>query len=103
MTQVLRALPSLTPMHRGQLPASSCRHARAAGHHRQSGRNAYPSRTTPSTIMSPIRSQPGSWTQIRLGARAHTTNTGNRAHPPPATRHFDLQPSPTLDSESMHR
>src|SRR5215204_6322730 len=52
MTTRSRAQPSLTPMHRGRLPACSCRHHRVAGLHRQSGRTA--SRNTPSTIMSPI-------------------------------------------------
>jgi hypothetical protein len=83
MTTSLCALPSLTQMHRGQFPAGSCRHARVDGLHRPSGRNASPSGITPSTIMSPTRSQPGPWTEIRLGARAHTTHTTNRAHAPP--------------------
>jgi hypothetical protein len=33
--------------------------------------------------MSPARSRRGSRTEIRLGARAHTTRTSNRAHAPP--------------------
>jgi hypothetical protein len=83
MTDNLCALPSLKPMHRGQLPTGSCRHEHVDGLHRTSGRNAFPSGITPSTIMSPTRSQPGSWTEIRLGARAHTTRTDNHAHAPP--------------------
>jgi transposase len=59
MTSGLRALPPLTPMHRGRLPARSCRHERVDGRHRRSGRNASPSGITPSTIMSPARNQPG--------------------------------------------
>jgi hypothetical protein len=59
-------------MHRGRLPASSCRHVRVDGLQRLSGRNAYPSGITPSTIMSPARHTAGSWTEIRLGARAHS-------------------------------
>jgi len=55
-----------------------------AGLHRQSGRTA--SRDTPSTIMSPLRNYPGSRTEIRLGARARTTLTTNRAHAPPNRR-----------------
>jgi hypothetical protein len=86
MTTSLCALPSLTPMHRGRLPAGSCRHDHVDGLHRQSGRNASPSGITPSTIMSPTRSNAGSWTEIRLGARAHTTQTPQRAHGPPATQ-----------------
>ena len=88
MTTSLCALPSLTPMHRGPLPAGSCRHARVDGLHRPSGRNASPSGITPSTIMSPTWSQPGSWTEIRLGARAHTTSNANRAHAPPTAPKF---------------
>jgi hypothetical protein len=68
---MLRARPSLTPMHRGRLPTCSCRHARVDGPERPSGRNAYPRGITPSTIMSPTRSHPGPRTEIRPGARAH--------------------------------
>ena len=66
MTLWVRAKPFITPMHRGQFPAGSCRHHEVAGLHRQSGRNASPSGITPSSIMSPTRSNPGSWTEIRL-------------------------------------
>ncbi len=81
MTVGLRAQPSITPMHRGRLPTCSCRHDRVAGHQRQSVRTA--SRITPSTIMSPIRSQPGSRTEIRLGVRARKTHTTYHANAPP--------------------
>jgi hypothetical protein len=90
MTVGPRAQPSITPMHRGRLPACSCRHA-VDGLHRQSGRTA--SGITPSTIMSPIRT-PGSRTEIRLGARAHPTNTTNHARAPTDQR---------LDAEHAHR
>jgi hypothetical protein len=60
------------PMHRGQLPADCCRHARVEGPQRPSGRTHLPQREPhPITIMSPARSQPGSWTKISMGARAH--------------------------------
>ena len=96
MTLSLCALPSLTPMHRGQLPAGSCRHDHVDGLHRQSGRNASPSGITPSTIMSPTRNQPGPWTEIRLGARAHTNRTTNRPHaPPPPKQSVPFKPSPS--------
>jgi len=36
--------------------------------------------------MSPTRSQPGSRTEIRLGARAHPIQTTHRAHASPAIR-----------------
>ncbi len=71
MRSVVRAKPSITPMHSGQLLPRPCRHVHVDGLHRPSGRTASPKRGTPSTIMSPTRSQPGSWTEIRLGARAH--------------------------------
>ena len=83
---LVRAKPSFIQMRRGQFPAGSCRHHHVDGLHRQSGRNASPSGITPSTIMSPTRNNPGSRTEIRLGARAHTTQTPQRAHGPPATR-----------------
>ena len=95
MTTSVRALPSLTPMHRGRLPAGS-RHDVVDGLHRPSGRNASPSGITPSTIMSPTRRSSGSWTEIRLGARAHTTPTANRPHAPPnTTRSHPPKPSPS--------
>jgi hypothetical protein len=89
MTDGRRAQPSITPMHRGQLPACSCRHDRVAGLHRQSGRTA--SRNTPSTIMSPLSR---ARTEIRLGVRARTTRTTHHAHAPPNRR---------LDAEDEHR
>ena len=101
MTTGMRALPSLTPMHRGRLPARSCRHARVDGLHRPSGRNAYPSGITPSTIMSPARHHVGSWTEIRPGARAHTAHTLERAHAPPENPVPTTQAS--LDTEHPHR
>ena len=76
------AQPSLTPMHRGQLPACFCRQPPMLdGLHRPSGRTA--SRNTPSTIMSPTRQQPASRTEIRLGVRAHPTRITHHAHAPP--------------------
>jgi hypothetical protein len=87
---VVRAQPSLNPMHRGRLPASSCRHVRVDGLQRPSGRNAYPSAITPSTIMSPARRTAGSWTEIRLGARAHSpTNNASTA----SVKRYALGPS----------
>jgi hypothetical protein len=85
MTCLVRAKPFVTEMRRGRLHARSCRHVRVDGPDRPSGRNASPSGITPSTIMSPARCRYGSWTEIRLGARAHTTRTTNYAHAPPPT------------------
>jgi hypothetical protein len=90
-----RATPFITQMRRGRLPAASCRHARADGLQRPSGRNASPNGITPSHIMSPTRSHPGPRTEVRLGARAHATRTTDRAHAPPAPRQFNnRQPGP---------
>ena len=104
MSFPVRAQPFITQMRRGRLPASSCRHHLVDGPERPSGRNASPSGITPSNIMSPARSQPGSWTEVRLGARAHTTRTTNRAHAPPTTPQFNPDnPGPALDAGPLHK
>ena len=104
MTFTVRAKPSSSQMRRGQLPAVSCRHHLVDGLERPSGRNASPSGVTQSNIMSPARSQPGSWTEVRLGARAHTTRTINRAHAPPAPSSSTLTtPDPALDVGPLHK
>jgi transposase len=87
MTFPVRAQPFVIQMRRGRLPACSCRHHLVDGPERPSGRNASPSGITPSNIMSPAPEPTrGSWTEVRLGARAHTTRTDNFAHAPPANR-----------------
>jgi hypothetical protein len=54
--------------------------------------------------MSPTRSHPGPWTEIRLGARAHHTPTSDRAHAPPATHDFNhVNPDAALAKASLHR
>ena len=84
MSFPVRAQPFVNQMRRGQLPAVACRHARVDGLQRLSGRNASPSGTTPSNIMSPAPEPTrGPWTEVRLGARAHTPRTTNHAHAPP--------------------
>ena len=105
MTFPVRAQPSLTQISRGQLPAGSCRHARVDGLERLSGRNASPSGITPSNIMSPAPEPTrGSWTEVRLGARAHNTHPINRAHAPPANRSTNpTTPDPALDVRSLHK
>ena len=82
MTRSVRARLFVNQMRRGRLHARSCRHVRVDGPYRPSGRNAFPSGITRSTIMSPTRSKHGSWTEIRLSARAHNSPV-DRAHPPP--------------------
>ena len=90
-------------MHRGQLPAYSRRHDHVDGPERPSGRTAYRG-ITPSTIMSPTRSHPGPWTEIRPGARAHHTRTSDRAHAPPTTNDFNhINPDATLAEAPLHR
>ncbi len=93
MTSVVRATPPVTPMHSGQLPAFCCRHVRVDGLERLSGRIAAPpAGTTPITIMSPARSQPGPWTEISMGARAHTQP--NSASTAPVKRYAPGPPGP---------
>jgi hypothetical protein len=105
MTFPVRAQPLVTPMHRGQLPAASCRHHQVDGPERPSGRNASPSGITPSNIMSPAPEPTrGSRTEVRLGARAHNTRTINRAHAPPAdSSSTPTTPDPALDAGSLHK
>jgi hypothetical protein len=83
MSSQVRARLFVTQMRRGRLHARSCRHVRVDGPYRPSGRNASPSGITPPTIMSPTQGSPGSRTEIRLSARAHTTSPNDRAHAPP--------------------
>jgi hypothetical protein len=82
MNSPVRAKPSLTPMRRGRLPKSCCRHLPVDGLERSSGRNASPSGITPSNIMSPARNHPESRTEVSPGARAHNQPL-QRAHAPP--------------------
>jgi hypothetical protein len=105
MTLSVRAKPFVNQMRRGQLPAGSCRHAHVDGLQRPSGRNAYPSGITPSNIMSPAPEPTrGPRTEVRLGARAHTTRTINRAHAPPANRSSTpTTPDPAPDEGSLHK
>jgi hypothetical protein len=105
MTFPVRAKPFVTQMRRGRLPAGSCRHVRMEGLERLSGRNASPRGTTRSNIMSPAPEPTrGSRTEVRLGARAHTTRTTDRAHAPPAHRSSTLTtPAPARDAAPLHK
>ena len=83
MSCPVRAKLVVNQMRRGRLLARSYRHDQLVdGPYRPSGRNACPSGITRSTIMSPTQAKPGSSTEIRLSARAHTT-PADRAHGPP--------------------
>ena len=105
MTFPVRAKPFITQMRRGPLPACPCRHHQVDGPERPSGRNACTSGITPSNIMSPAPEPTrGSRTEVRLGARAHTTRTNNRAHAPPSHCSSSLTiPDPPFDAESLHK
>jgi len=78
--------PLLKPMHRSQLPALRCRHARVDGLQRLSGRLALPQAETPSPSCRRPGANPRSWTEISMGTRAHTTPIAPtrrlRARPP---------------------
>jgi hypothetical protein len=83
MTPSARAKPSLTPMRRGQLPKTRCRHHPVDGPERPSGRNAYPLREHP--IKHHVAGpgvNPWSRTEVSPGARAQTPSL-RRAHAPP--------------------
>ena len=98
MSCPVRAKLFVNQMRRGRLLARSCRHDQFVdGPYRPSGRNAFPSGITRSTIMSPTQAKPGSRTEIRLSARAHTTPV-DRAHAPP-----DPQPSTTENGQTQAR
>jgi hypothetical protein len=105
MTLPVRAKPFVNQMRRGRLPAVSCRHRQVDGPERPSGRNASPSGITPSNIMSPAPEPTrGSRTEVRLGARAHTTHPCNRAHAPPAdSSSTPTTPDHALDVRSLHK
>jgi hypothetical protein len=106
----VRATPRALTMTCGRLPGCSCRHGTTLdGPETPSGRTATCG-ITPSTIMSPAPNRPR--TEIRLGARAHTT--ANRrwpyAHAPPKpnsskspTRTPRLTRGPWTDTEQCCR
>jgi hypothetical protein len=95
MTAAPRALPLITAMHRGQLPACSCRHAHVDGPHRQSGRTASPERNTPSThVADPGKARIAD--RDKAGVRARTTRTTNQAHAPPARPAQPIHDQPGL-------
>jgi hypothetical protein len=72
----------ITPMRRGRLPACPCRHVRVEGLERLSGRTASPQRDHPiEHLVAGHGANPRSWTEVRLGARAHAIR--QRAHAPP--------------------
>ena len=85
MTFPVRAKPFVTQIAAAGSRHAPARHAHVDGPERPSGRNASPSGITPSTIMSPTRNHPGSWTEIRLGARARNKQKTTRL--PPRHRH----------------
>ena len=76
----------LKPMHRGQLPALRCRHARVDGLQRLSGRLALPQAGTPSPSCRRPGANPRPWTEISMGTRAHTTPIAPTRRPSSAPR-----------------
>ena len=90
MTSPVRAMPFVTQIAAAGSRQSPARHHQVDGPERQSGRNASPSGITPSNIMSPAPEPTrGSWTEVRLGARAHITRTVNHARASPARSSSD--------------
>ncbi len=75
----LRAQPSLTPMHRGRLPASSCRRVRVRPPTTERPQSSS-QRITPSTISR--RRRTARRGPRYAGVRAHRTHTVKRAHAP---------------------
>lgn len=100
----VRATPRALTMTCGRLPDCSCRHGTALdGPERPSGRTAICG-ITPSTTMSLAPKRP--WTEIRLGAHAHTT--ANRgwpyAHAPPEAKQSNPSTrTPRSPAESLDR
>jgi hypothetical protein len=101
MTRSMRARLFVNQMRRGRLHARSRRHVRVDGPYRPSGRNASLSGITRSTIMSPTHGKHGSWTEIRLSARAHNSPV-DRAHPPPRPQAHQVK-NPEVASGPPHR
>jgi hypothetical protein len=103
MSFPVHAEPFVKQMRR-RLPAISGCHHPVDSLERQRGRNAYPSGIPPPNIMSPPAANPGTRTEVRLGARAHTTRTTDRAHAPPANSSSNSTTAdPALDVRSLHK
>ena len=76
-------------MNRGQLPARLLpTRPGGDGPERMSGRTTI-CRNTPSHIMSPTRSQPGTSAEVSQGVRGHTPPINAPTHPPSAERSPD--------------
>jgi hypothetical protein len=97
MSPSVRAEPFVTRMRRGRLhhaPAATTAWTAVID---RAAATLAPSGVTRSTIMSPAPGPPGPRTEIRLGARARTTRTTNRAHePPPPSNSNPSIPQPRL-------
>ncbi len=97
MTSPVRAKPFVTQMRRGRLHHAPAATTAWTALIDRAAATPAPSGITRSTIMSPAPGAPGPWTEIRLGARAHTTRTTNRAHePPPLSNSNRTTPEPRL-------
>jgi hypothetical protein len=107
MSPSVRAKPFVREMRRGRLhhaPAATTAWTAVID---RAAATLAPSGVTRSTIMSPAPGPPGPWTEIRLGARAHTAHTLERAHAPPETRDLTTQarltPRTRTDKERGNR
>jgi hypothetical protein len=110
MTFFVRAKPFVTQMRRGRLHHAPAATTAWSALIDRAAATPPPSGITRSTIMSPAPGPPGPWTEIRLGARAHTTRTTNRAHEPPPLSNSNppipeprLTPGPCTDKEHGSR
>jgi hypothetical protein len=110
MTSPVRAKPFVTQMRRGRLHHAPAATTAWTALIDRAAATLTPSGITRSTIMSPAPGPPGPWTEIRLGARAHTTRTTNRAHEPPPLSISNpsipeprLTPGPCTDKERGSR
>ena len=106
MSFPVRAKPFVTQIAAAGSRHAPARHPQVDGPERPSGRNASPSGITPSNIMSPAPEPTrGSWTKVRLGARAHNTHTLGRAHAPPNPSAVPTVTivDPALDKGHLHK
>src|SRR3954462_1418672 len=83
-------------MHRGRLPACSCRHHQVDGPDRPSGRNACSTGITPSPIMSPAPPHGGTADRDKAGRPRtqdpHHTPPPTTPPPPPPPPHAPPHP-----------
>jgi hypothetical protein len=107
MTSPVRAQPFVTPMHAAGSPTAPAATVSAWTALKDRAAATHSCGITPATIMSPTRSDPGPWTEIRPGARAHTPTSHSRrpapvkrsALGPPGRRRADRAPPQALNQQ----